>query len=335
MANLKDVAKLAGVSIATASQAINGKSVNEQTRKKVLECAEMLHYVPNKGGQSLITGKSNTILLVIINSLKYANLVRENTFFYNYIMGVLTESQKHNYNFHLEVKNWEDPDLLDFFKIRCRDKSSDGMIIFPQYIKNYDFLQYFDSFPYVILNPCLENKRLNYVSVEHTYGGYIIADLFIKKGFKKIGVIHGPSDHYDAECRRNGFMNHLHKNNLMIPLSAQYYSDFTIRSGYIGAGKILSEHPELEAIFCCNDFVASGAIQYVYEKGIKVPDDLGIVGYDNTDVARAIHPALTTVDARLQEVGGVLARLLFKQIIDKHTSIQSYIKPELIQRKSI
>ncbi len=335
MATLKDVAKFAGVSIATASQALNGKSVNEKTRQRVLECADMLHYVPNKGGQSLITGKSNTILLVIINSAKHANLIRENTFFYSYIMGVLSEAQQHNYNFHLEVKNWEDPDLLDFFRVKCRDKSSDGMIILPQYIKNYDFLQYFEDFPYVILNPCLEDPKINYVSVEHSYGGYIVADLFIKKGYKNIGVIHGPDDHYDAECRRNGFINQLLKNNIIIPQSAQYYSDFTIKSGYTGTRKILLKHPEIEAIFCCNDFVAAGAMQYITESGLKIPDDIAIVGYDNIDIAKAITPALTTIDARLEEVGGVLARILFRQILDNESSIHSFIRPELIKRKSI
>ena len=335
MANLKDVAKLAGVSVATVSQALNGKSVNEKTRQRVLECADKLHYVPNRGGQTLITGKSNSILLVIINNSKYADLIKENTFFYSYMMGILSEAQKRDYNFHLDVKSWDDPELLTFFRTRCRDKSSDGMIIIPQYKRPYGFLPFVENFPHVVLNPCIIDDRMSFVMVEHEYGGQLAADLVIQKGFKKVGVIHGPLDHYDAECRRDGFEKRLAQNGILPPEECQYFSDFTIMSGYEGAKKILSKTPDLDVLVCCNDFVASGAIKYAGEAGISVPQDLAVIGYDNVDVSRAVTPGITTIDAKLQEVGGAMARLLFKQIEDGESRIRTYIRPELILRESV
>ena len=334
MANLKDVAKLAGVSVATASQALNGKSVNEKTREKVLECAEKLHYVPNRGGQTLITGKSNTILMVIINSTKYADLIKENTFFYSYMMGILTEAQKRDYNFHLEVKSWDDPELLGFFRNRCRDKSSDGMIIIPQYIRSYGFLPYLENFPHVILNPCISDDSLNYVMVEHDYGGRLIADLVIEKGYKAIGIIHGPKDHFDAESRREGLLNRLMSQGFTVSDAAQYYSDFTINSGHEGAAYLLANNPKMDALVCCNDFVAAGAMKYAKEKGISIPGDLAVIGYDNVDISRAVCPGMTTIDAKLQDVGGAMARLLFRQIEDGETHLRTYIRPELVLRET-
>lgn len=178
MANLKDVAKLAGVSVATASQALNGKSVNEGTRKKVRECARMLHYVPNRRGQSLITGKSNTIHLVIFNSQRYPDFVTGSTFFYNYIMGILLESKKKGYSLSMEIKIYEDPDLDEYFRIKCSDKSADGIIVVPQFVQSYSFLPYLTTIPHVILNPCISDSRVNALVVDHELGGRIVAEAF-------------------------------------------------------------------------------------------------------------------------------------------------------------
>lgn len=335
MASLKDVAKLAGVSVATASLALNGKSVNEKTRERVLECAEKLHYVANRGGQTLITGKSQTILMVLINNTKYADLVKESTFFYNFMMGVLVEAQKRNYNYHLEVKTWSDSDLEQFFRTRCRDKSNDGIIILPQYIKSYLFMPYLKDYPHVILNPCITDDAMSYLMVEHDYGGSLVADLVVDKGFNKISVIHGPQDHFDARCRRDGFVDRLAHHGVTLEEGREYYCDFTIQSGYDGASHLLSTPDRPDVIFCCNDFVAAGAMKYAMEQGIRIPEDLSIIGYDNTDISRAVYPGLTTVDAKLREVGRALASLLFRQIEDGERCIRSYIRPEVLLRETL
>lgn len=335
MASLKDVARLADVSVATASLALNGKSVNEKTRQRVLECADKLHYVPNRGGQTLITGKSHTILMVLLNNSKYADLIKESTFFYNFMIAVLTEAQKRNYNFHFEVKTWDDPDLESFFRTRCRDKSSDGIIVIPQYIKSYSFLPYIRNFPHVILNPCVTDDTMNYVKVEHQYGGEIVGNLITEKGFKRISVIHGPQDHYDAQCRKEGFLKSLSKHGIPLPEANQYYSDFTMQSGYNGAKNLLDSVDKPDVVFCCNDFVAAGAMKYAMENGYRIPEDLAIIGYDNTDISRALTPGLSTVDAKLKDVGRALAANLFRQIEDGETGIHSYIRPELLLRETL
>lgn len=336
MANLKDVAQKAGVSVATASLALNGKQVNEKTRERVLLCARALNYVPNRGGRTLITGKSNTILMVIINSTRYPNLIEKSTFFYHFMQEILNVANEYEYNFHLAVINWEDPSLHDFFQRKVNDKSNDGMIIIPQYRRDYSFLPYIKNFPTVILNPWQDCNGIASINVNHSIGGKIVANEFILNGYKHIAVIHGPSDHHDGYCRKEAFLETLAGSRMSIPQDFQYESDFTTQSGYLGAKHILSCGTIPDALFCANDYVAAGAAHYFHEQGLRVPEDIALIGYDNTDISETLHPQLTTVGGILKEVGRSLGTLLFEVMHQPCSPIHKKheILPQLVKRKS-
>lgn len=335
VANLKDVAQMAGVSVATASLALNGKGVNEKTRERVLECARKLHYVPNRGGRTLITGKSNTILMVIINSTRYPNLIEKSTFFYHFMQEILHVANLHNYNFHLAVVEWENPLLLEFFRRKVQDKSNDGMIIIPQYRREYSFLSDLRDFPTVMLNPWQECGGIPSVLVNHGLGAKSVALHLIENGYREIAVIHGPNDHHDGFCRKTAFLDTLARAGISIPEEFQFESDFTTQSGYEGAKQILSGPTIPDVIFCANDYVAAGAMRFLHEQGLRIPQDIALVGYDNTDVAEALHPRLTTVGGVLKEVGRALGTLLF-DVMGKvePVGIQKEIVPQLVERES-
>jgi DNA-binding LacI/PurR family transcriptional regulator len=333
LATLKDVALKAGVSVATASLALNGKSVNENTRKRVVEWAEKLSYSPHRGGRTLITGKSHTILFAVINSTRYANLIDENTFFYHYIMGILKESQQREYHLHLEVKNWQEKNLSEFFAHKVNDKSTDGMIIIPQYMRDCSFLACLGDLPAVFLNPFNRHESMSYVSVEHEYGGTLAANHLIERGYRRIALINGPEDHYDAVLRRTGALARLERAGIRVPRRMQFESDFTVDSGYSGARAIIDNNA-VDAIICANDYVASGAMRYVREIGRSVPDDIAIIGYDNVEISRSVYPQLTTIGAKLNDVGSSMARSLFQLIEKGGHPIKKFIRPELIVRES-
>lgn len=332
LATLRDVAREAGVSVATASLALNGKRVNETTRRRVQEWAGKLGYSPHRGGRTLITGKSYTILMVVINSKRYPDLIEKNTFFYHYIMGILNESQQREYQLHLEVKNWQDDDLLDFFARKTQDKSTDGMIIIPQYMKPYRFLCHLEGFPTVFLTPYTTEESMSYVSVEHEYGGFLAADHLVGSGYRKIAMINGPADHYDAVLRRDGFTARLGRAGITVPENRIHESDFTAESGYRGAREVLGG--DVDALFCTNDYVASGAMRYIKERGMRIPDDIAVIGYDNVEIARSVYPGLTTIGARLDDVGSTMARSLFGLIEKGRAPIKHFIRPEIVLRES-
>ncbi len=333
MANLKDVALKAGVSVATASLALNGKSVNENTRRKVIKWAEKLEYSPHRGGRTLITGKSHSILMVIINSTQYANLIDESTFYYHYLIGILKESQQRDYHLQLDVKNWQEDNLSNFFVRKLNDKSTDGMIIIPQFMYNYEFLPRLKNFPAVFLNPYITQESMSYVSVEHEYGGTLAADHLIKKGYRHIALINGPEDHVDAVLRREGVLSRLERSDIHIPDTMHFESNFTVAGGYSGAKSII-ENNNIDALICANDYIASGAMQYIKEAGMSIPDDIAVIGYDNVEISRSVYPRLTTIGAKLNDVGSTMARSLFRLIEGDKSPIKNFIRPELIVRES-
>lgn len=337
MSTLKDVAALAGVSLATVSLALNGKPVNEETRRLVMDCARQLNYVPNKIGQTLITGKSNSILILILNSTRYANIVVDTTFFYYYIEGILEEATLHGYSVGFDVRNWEDPDLTEYFYEKVHGKSIDGIIIIPQYARPYRFLKILGDFPYTLLNAWTpkedSGKIVSSFSMDNYLGGGLVADYLINLGFRSLGFINGPQEHFDATERRRGFMDVLGSRPGSIQDVVDASGDWTIQSGYEAAHQIFTRK-KVEAVFCGNDFMASGVLRYLYQNGYSVPDDVSLIGYDNIGLSGALYPRLTTVDGRLFEIGKNLGRRLLSQIGAFSGITEPELKPRLVIRES-
>lgn len=330
MSTLKEVATLAGVSLATASLALNGKPVNERTRKLVLQCAKQLGYVPNRSGRTLITGKTNIIHMVILNSVRYANLVVDTTFFYNYIEGVLEAAGEHSYSVTFDVKNWEDEDLSDYFYRKIHGHAVDGLIIIPQYTRELSFLEVIKDFPFVLLNSHLKDPGILSFDVNNYAGGSLVASYMRSCRFKQVAFINGPEEHYDASQRRRGFFDTLQDERIHI---SQYNGDWTGRSGYHAAEKIFSSS-KVDAVFCGNDFMASGVLRYLYQHSISVPNEVSLIGYDDIGLASALYPRLTTVDGRLPEIGYGLGKKLLSRMGVCSYPEDTILEPRFVVRES-
>lgn len=335
MATLKDVAKLAGVSTATASLSLNGKSVNEATRSKVISCAKELNYVPIKSGRTLSTGRSNIVQLLIINSVKCADCVKETSYYNHIIQGIVKVMQKYDYGLHFDVQMWESSALPEYFKHKIKDKSTDGIIIIPQFRYNYGFLDSLlqSGFPYVILNPCVFDENINNITLDHNRGGALVAELFIQLQYKKVALIGGPVEHFDTIERGRGFVSKLAEESIFVPEQARYYGDFTVKSGFKGMEKILYTYRP-EAVFCFNDYMAAGAIRCLHERGIRIPDEIAVVGYDNIEIATAVYPELTSIDYNIEKLGKQLAESLWKLISNEESQVHIVIRPRLVMRSS-
>jgi DNA-binding LacI/PurR family transcriptional regulator len=333
MTTLKDVAELAGVSTATASLALNDGKVNEATRQRVLAIARRLNYVPNRVGRMLHTGRAKTICLLFMTSPRHADIVHRTSLFYYLIEGVLAVADQAKYSLRVEVKSHEDPDLLAFFEQVVGDRSLDGVIIVPQFLTDYPFLHTLQTrnFPYVMFRPARFGADVNYVDIENAVGGHLVADLFARLGHQQIAMINGPETHVDAIERERGFIEGL--SSAGIHTLVKRYGDFLIQSGFSAMKSILEElNPD--AVFCANDYMAAGAIKCLWEAGLRVPQDISIVGYDNSDICEGILPSLTTVDHRLEELGQCLAQGVLDLIEGRAPKIRKSIAPRLIERRS-
>jgi DNA-binding LacI/PurR family transcriptional regulator len=333
MTTLKDIAGLAGVSTATASLALNNGKVSEATRQRVRAIAQRLKYVPNRVGRMLHTGRARTICLLFMTSPRHADIVHHTSLFYYLIEGVLAIADRSKYSLRLEVKSHEDPDLDTFFAEVVGDRSLDGIIIVPQFLTDYPFLRTFqsESFPYVMFRPARFGADVNYVDIENAEGGRLVAELFARLGHRKIAMINGPETHVDAIERERGFTEGL--STAGIDKVVRRNGDFLIQSGF-SAMKAILEELRPDAVFCANDYMAAGAIKFLWEAGLRVPQDISIVGYDNNDICEGVIPSLTTVDHRLEELGQCLAQGLLTLIEGTAPNIRKTITPRLIERGS-
>ncbi len=333
MITLKEVARVAGVSPATASLALNGNPVSDQARQRVLSAAKRLNYVPNRLGRMLKTSKAQTVSLLFMSSTRHADIVRHTALFYYLIEGVLGVFDERKYSLRLEVKSHEEPNLRQYFDRVIHDKSLDGIIIVPQYARDLPFVGLLQQhgFPYVLFRPARFGPETNYVDIGNAAGGRLVADLFARLGYRQVAMINGPEDHVDAMERERGFREGLRAAGVGEPLVRP--GDFLIGTGFSVMREILRQGKP-EAVFCANDYMAAGAVKCLWETGLRAPGDVAVVGYDNNDICEAVVPSLTTVDHRLEELGRSLAEELLSLIDGKREQIQKTIPPLLVERAS-
>jgi DNA-binding LacI/PurR family transcriptional regulator len=181
------------------------------------------------------------------------------------------------------------------------------------------------------MRPASFGRDINYVDLRSDHGARLVAELFAKQGRRRVAMINGPALHVDAIEREKGFMEGLAGAGL--DRLTKRYGDFTVPSGIAAMKDILREFKP-DAVFCSNDYMAAGAMKVLSEAKLQVPDDVVIVGYDNTDICIGLTPTLTTVDYHAEEVGRCLAKELLALIEGKVSSIQKAILPFLVERES-
>jgi LacI family transcriptional regulator len=339
-ATLKDVAKLAKVSVSTASLALNGKHVRPETRKRILVAAEKLNYVMGSAAKSLKSGKAHTIGFYILNLQEIRDLSEEaSDFWYILLKGIMEVTGRNGYAFNFESGLWEANDSENIIVNRARSKAVDGAIIIPQYNFHYYFLKPLDDidFPYVIINPSVDLPAHKKIVINEYAGSFAGTEYLIAKGFDRIGFINGPEIHVDSINRYKGFLDAMIKYKK--PIHSEYIrnSDFTMAGGKKTVEAVLdaADDPP-EALLCANDYMAVGAIHGITNRGFRVPEDISVFGYGDHDIARGVIPRLTTVHTPVLDIGRTAAEKLFAQLHNQDgENLQTEFFPELIERESV
>jgi DNA-binding LacI/PurR family transcriptional regulator len=187
------------------------------------------------------------------------------------------------------------------------------------------------GFPYVMMRPACFGRDVNHLDLENYQGGQMVAQLFAQRGCSRVAMINGPETHVDAIERERGFFEGLLAAG--IKKVTKRYGDFTVPSGAIDMKSIMKEFTP-DAIFCANDYMAAGAMKVLRANRLKIPNDVAVVGYDNTDLCLALDPTLTTVDYRAEEVGQCLAQGLLDLVGGKVKSLAMTVRPVLVERES-
>lgn len=325
---IDEIAELAQVSKTTVSRVINNKpDVSEETRKKVLDVVSKYDFQPNAYAKAISLNKSNTIGLIIPYE---ADFIFSNPFYVEVMRGVSSEVNKRGY--YLLICYPHDHNYVDIFK----QKRVDGFILLSpgKLHKNIiDSLNEVNA-PFVSTSKLSDEDGLIYVDVNNYYGAQLAIEHLISLGHTKIGFIGKPTL-TSASDRLEGYKAVLEKNGLpydenLIKIS----DDSSIEGAYKKMCELLRSHVKPTAVFLASDLMAIGAIKAIDEMGLKTPEDISIVGFDDIPLAKYMDPELTTVRQPSFEKGVQAARLLIQYLEKKKKPRSKILNVELIVRKS-
>lgn len=303
---IKDIARAAGVSHITVSRALNGhSSVRPETREKIKILADKLNYIPNYNARSLVLDKSYIIGLFFSTFLKGTSA----EYFKQAVLGVNSVIQE-QYNMVIRgIDEYQE----DYSKINARN--FDGILVMSQREQDDIFVNHVLSkdIPIVVMN---RESKAGVVSVllNDRQGAYEVTQYLLKRGHEKIAIIEGREDFESSIVRKQGY--ELAMAEAGKPIMANYLvkGNYSFESGYAGMKNLMSCPDRPTAVFCFNDGMALGAIKAAFELGIKVPDNVSIIGFDGSFFSEYTTPALTTVKRPIEEMTQVGARKLLTLI---------------------
>lgn len=325
---IKDIAKLANVSHTTVSRALNNSPfINYKTKTRIIEIANQLKYVPNYSAKSLVLNKSYNIGL-FFSTISHGT---SSSFFHATVEGV-NSVIKENYN--LVIKGIDDCVNFNFIS----KERFDGIILVSQSESDNPFIYHVinKQIPIVVLNREIEvDNIINILSAEKD-GAYEATKYFILNGHKNIAIIEGKLGFKSSVFRKEGYINALINNKININSDYLVRGEYDVKSGYKAMEKFLNLPNIPTAVFCSNDDMAVGAIRAIQKNGLKVPEDISIIGFDDSEFCNYVTPALTTVRKLTRKISIVGSKKLLEQIEgSKQNGEKLYINTELIKRDSV
>ncbi|MCC5907450.1 MAG: LacI family DNA-binding transcriptional regulator [Balneolaceae bacterium] len=331
MPTLKEVAKQAEVSITTVSRVMNDvEKVNPQTRQRVEQAMKILGYQPNRVAQRLRTSKGQSKLLgLIIPDIK-------NQFYSNIVRGIEDVSYQKNYAVIL-CNSDENPAKEKFYLDVLRSESVDGVILPPihQYGKVIEGLIE-SGIPIVCVDRKLTRESIDTVVVDNVKGGHIAVSHLIGLGHKHIAILTSAPHFSSFEDRQKGYEMALSQHQ--IPVNSNFIKEGDTKSAEHAKEltfELLNQNPRPTAIFATNNLMTLGALEAINEFGLKIPDDISIVGFDDMPWAKAISPPLTVIRQPAYEMGRRAAELFFQRVDDPgRETVQVIMDPELMIRSS-
>lgn len=298
MVGLKDIAREAGVSISTVSNVLNGKTnMGEETKERVLAICKKMSYYPNAAGKALKAGKTNTIMF------NFSDFDR--SFYLKIIKGI--SDYVNNNNFDLIICTNKSGEKY------MRNNLSSGCIILDKQMKDHVLLNVAsENYPVVVLDRVLDHPYIKSVVVNNYDPMKEMMESLVEGGYRNFGFVGGPEYTADNKERYEAFTDVLQKHRISFQQKSYFSGDYTEKSGY-AAAKILMLSQELpDALICANDNMAIGAIKAFRDNGLRVPEDIGVTGFDDCDLAKA--EGLTTISIPNYERGYIAARYLIENI---------------------
>jgi LacI family transcriptional regulator len=326
---IKDVARAAKVSVASVSRALNGHhSMAAATRKRILAAVKKLHYTPHSAARTLITRRTQTIgaLLPDLHGEFFSELIR----------GIDLAARARD--LHLLVSSSHGDSREAALALRAMQGRVDGLLMMSPHA-DAGFLRenLRAELPMVLMNTPVKRAHCAILNIDNYGGAFAMVQHLVACGHRRIALIAGPDDNFDAAERLRGYTAAMAR--FAPTIAPQVFAgDFTEEAGYHAARELLANKLRPQAVFATNDMMAIGCLYGLREGGVRVPDDMALAGFDDIPFARLISPALTTVRVRIADFGARALERLATMIEDsadaareKHAQL---LGTELVVRQS-
>ncbi len=308
MANIKDIAQLAGVSVATVSRALaKPEVVRPATVRKVQRAIEKLEYRPNAVASSLRRQRSETIIVVVpeFNA----------PFFSGVVHGI--ENVAHNNNYRILIGETRgNQERLDRYTSMVTSKSADGLILLGALLPTIvqECLAQGKPTPIPLVLACERFDGLGgpSVQIDNIAASWTATAHLIEAGHRIIATITGPQTNTLGRDRLEGFRAAMEAAGLSLDDEQEVEGGFTVESGFLGMKRLLNSAPRATAVFCASDEMAMGALKAIHDAGLSVPEDIALVGFDDIHFAEFCCPPLTTIAQPAGEIGNVAMELMIE-----------------------
>jgi LacI family transcriptional regulator len=328
MTTIKDVAREAGVSIATVSRVFNNIGpVDEETRKHVRQVARQLKYIPNALGRSLSTKRTDAIGLLL------PDLFGE--FFSEVLRGSDQTAQQSQY--HLVVSSSHNSKGEIQAALTMMRGRVDGLVIMSPHIDAETLDEYLpQTLPVVLLNCYVESNGFDSLNIDNFGGAYQMVKHLLGHGHKRIAIIQGIEKNFDAAERLRGYRFAMQENNGQLDPHLEIPGNFSEASGYDAVKHLLAIASRPTAIFACNDSMAIGALSALRDHGIQVPEEIALTGFDDVPIAPYLTPSLTSVQVGIHNLGVRAIETAIHAVRNKnaHRKQQMLLQTKLSLRQS-
>ena len=329
MATIYEVSELAGVSLATVSRVMNESGrVSDKTRQKVLSAMEQLDYRPNSIAQSLASNRSNSVGILVPELY--------GPFFGTMISGIEEELRQAGKHVIVTVGHRDEAKEKEGIEFLA-GRRCDALIVHVDAVSDEYLAELCRGrIPVVVMNRLVPELTENCISIDNEHGGYIATRYLLEQGHRQVAYIAGPLWKRDATERLDGHKRALAESGVEFDEALMFEGDFHESSGSDGMSYLLRRDSEFSAVACANDSMAAGAMKIAREAGLKVPEDVSIIGFDNVIFARYMYPELSTVNFPVGEMGQMAARWILKNVYDKvDLRVQNLFEPSLVIRDSV
>lgn len=328
-ATIKDIANRTGLGLATISSYLNGGNVREKNREKIEAAIKELNFEVNEVARGLKTNRTYTIGVVIPEL--------NNIFCTEIITGMEDILRKKGYATIVcdcRTDRKLEREAVEFLY----RKRVDGIINMPVDSTGSHLKQFATAKkPIVIIDRKLPQIACDSVLVDNRDAAKKAVDILIQNGHRKIGLITGPEDIYTAKERYFGYESALQEAGIDVDPALVVHSDYTIRGAVAGVERLLDAHPEVTALFAANYEMTMGTMIALNERGISIPEEMSVIGFDNREFARALHPRLTIITQPTEAIASYVAQTILDRLEqgEQAPPQELYLKTEVMAGKSV